>query len=177
MSHVFLEREFNPALTTAEFWDMVRRVADCFQLHGVNWMGSCLAAGGRRMLCHFNSPDSESVRIALRQSNSQLGPVWSGAVHEAPHLAGSDPGYSNVLVTRTWSKPVELAEIQAIEDAGAWCLQAHEVQFVRTFFSADRKRMDCLYHAPDAESVRLAQHGAGMPVERVWAFESMLPPK
>jgi hypothetical protein len=27
----------------------------------------------------------------------------------------------------------------------------------RSFFAADRKRMLCLYHAPDAESVRLVQ--------------------
>jgi len=36
--------------------------------------------------------------------------------------------------------------------------------------------MICLYHAPDAESVRLAQRQAGMPLERVWAFHAVLPP-
>jgi hypothetical protein len=175
MSDVFLEREFNPGLTTADVWNMASEVGHCFQLYGVNWKGSMLALGGRRMLCHFQCPDSESVRSALRQSRSQMGPVWPGVVHEAPQLAGADPGYSNVVVTRSFSEPVELAQIQSIEDAAAGCLEAHEVQFVRTFFSADRKRMDCLYRAPDAESVRRAQLGAGMPVERIWSFEALLP--
>lgn len=175
MNEIFLEREFDPAITAADVWEMASQIGHCFELYRVSWMGSMLAIGGGRMICHFRSPDSESVRTALRQSQSQMGPVWSGVMHEAPDLQGSDPGFSNVVVTRSWSEPVKLADIQAIEDAGAWCLEAHEVQFVRTFFSMDRKRMDCLYRAPDAESVRLAQLKAGMPVERVWSFEALLP--
>jgi hypothetical protein len=177
MNHIFLEREFEPGLTAADVWNMVGEVGHCFQLYGVDWMSSALAAGGRRMLCHFRSPDSESVRTALRQSKSQMGPVWPGTVHEAPGMEGADPGHSNVVVTRLWSESVQLADIQAIEDAAAWCLEAHGVQFVRTFFSADRKRMDCFYRAADAESVRLAQLGAGMPVNRIWAFETLQLPK
>jgi len=176
MTDVFLEREFEPGLTAADVWDMVRETGHCYQMHGVHWNGSLLAAGGGRMLCHFSSPDAESVRIALRQSGAKTGPVWAGAVHEAPQRPGADPGYSNVAVTRRWTEPVELADIQAIEDAGAWCLEAHDVQFVRTFFAVDQRRMVCLYRAPDAESVRLAQTQAGMSVEYVWAFESLTPP-
>ena len=175
MSDMFLEREFSHGLTAADVWSMARESGHCFHLHGINWRGSMLAAGGRRMLCHFNGLDAESVRIALRQSGSPPGRVWPGTVHEVPELSGLDPGYSNVVVTRSWSQPVELADIQAIEDAGAWCLEAHDVKFVRTFFAADHKRMACLYRAPDAESVRRAQVQAGMPLERVWAFEALVP--
>jgi hypothetical protein len=49
------------------------------------------------------------------------------------------------------------------------------VKFARTFFSADRRRMVCLYQAPDAESVRLAQREAAMPLDAVWAFERLGP--
>jgi len=175
MNDIFLEREFDPGISAADVDDMARDSGHCFQLYGVHWNCSLLARGGRRMLCHFSSPDAESVRIALRQSGSPEGIVWFGSVHEAPGLPGADPGYSNVLVTRSWSQPVELGDIQAIEDAGAWCLEAHDVQFVRTFFAVNRMRMACLYRAPDAESVRRAQLQAGMPVERVWAFEALTP--
>ena len=176
MTEVFIERDFEPGLTVEDVWGMVRESGHCFSLHGAHWHGSLLTAGGRRMLCHFSSPDAESVRIALRQSGTQFGPVWPGTVHEAAIRPGADPGYSNVMVTRSWSQPVELADIQAIEEAGAWCLDAHDVQFVRTFFAADHRRMVCLYRAPDAESVRLAQTQAGMPVEHVLAFETIVPP-
>jgi len=175
MTEVFLERDFDPGLTAEDVWDMVRETGHCFQMHGALWHGSLLAADGRHMLCHFSSPDAESVRIALRQSGTQPGPVWAGTVHEAPKLPEADPGYSNVAVTRSWTEPVQLADIQAIENAGAWCLDAHGVQFVRTFFAADRRRMVCLYRAPDAESVRLAQVQAGMPVEHIWTFRPLGP--
>ena len=59
---------------------------------------------------------------------------------------------------------------QAREDAHQWCLDTHGVSFVRTYFSQDRKRMICLYRAPDAEAVREAQRKAGMPLDAVWSF-------
>jgi hypothetical protein len=78
---------------------------------------------------------------------------------------------SVVVVERSFVEPVALEDIQGIEDRGAWCLEAHGVSFLRTYFSRDRRRMVCLYDAPDAESVRLAQEKAGVPFERAWASE------
>ena len=80
-----------------------------------------------------------------------------------------------MLVSRSFDRPADFAEIQAIEDAGAGCLEIHRVRFVRTYFSTDQRRMLCLYAAPDAESVRIAQREAGMPVDRVWAFRQFRP--
>jgi len=80
-----------------------------------------------------------------------------------------------VLVSRRFETPAEFAEIQALEEAGAGCLETHRVRFIRTYFSKDRKRMLCLYQAPDAESVRIAQREAGMPVERVRAVRQFRP--
>jgi hypothetical protein len=75
---------------------------------------------------------------------------------------------STVVVERAFPEPVTFADIQATEDRGARCLEAHGVRFTRTFFSRDRRRMVCLYEAKDAESVRLAQEKAGLPFERAW---------
>ena len=76
---------------------------------------------------------------------------------------------SVVVVERSFPQPVAFADVQAIEDRGAWCLEAHGVRFLKSYFSRDRRRMMCLYEAPDAESVRLAQERAGVPFERAWA--------
>ena len=78
-----------------------------------------------------------------------------------------------VIVERRFDAPVAFEEIQAMEDRGAWCLDAHGVAFVRTYFSTHRTRMLCLYDAPDAEAVRAAQATIGMPFERVWAVGTM----
>ena len=74
-----------------------------------------------------------------------------------------------VIVERAFDEPVSIDDIQAIEDRGAWCLEMYRVRFLQTYFSTDRKRMICVYEAPDAEAVRVAQSKAGVPFERVWA--------
>src|SRR5262249_8897234 len=51
---------------------------------------------------------------------------------------------------------------------GAPCLAVHGARFLYRYFSADRTRMTCLFEAPDAESVRLAQGSARIPYDRVW---------
>jgi hypothetical protein len=76
---------------------------------------------------------------------------------------------TTVVVERTFAEPVAFEEIQAAEEGGASCLEAHGVRFLRTYFARDRRRMICLYDAPDAESVRLAERGAGVPFDRAWA--------
>lgn len=73
-----------------------------------------------------------------------------------------------VLVERRFDQPVEFEDIQKLEDAASWCLDAHKVRFIKTFFSRDQRRMLCLYEAPDAEAVRLAEDQACVPYDRAW---------
>jgi SAM-dependent methyltransferase len=48
------------------------------------------------------------------------------------------------------------------------CLEVRNGLWRRSSLSADRLRMICEFEAPDAESVREAMRGAGIPFERVW---------
>lgn len=73
-----------------------------------------------------------------------------------------------VLVERTFTEPVSFEEIQALEDAGSWCLDAYRVTFLKTLFAEDRRRMLCVYEAPDAEAVRSAERKAGVPFDLAW---------
>jgi len=82
-----------------------------------------------------------------------------------------------VLVERRFAEPVSFEEIQALETAGAWCLQSYNVRFLQTLFSRDRKRMLCLYEAPDAEAVRLAESQAEVPYDRAWTCQRLKPEK
>lgn len=175
MIDIVLERCFSRPLT-AEFVRSVSLEAEgCLDLHRVAWQGSLLAQDGRRMVCRFRAPDAESARLALRQAGADVTTLWPGTLHDAPGLDAEALAAANVLVERAFAEPVSLAAIQAREEAGAACLQDHRVRFVRTCFSRDARRMLCLYQAPDAESVRIAQHQAGMPLERAWAFRAILP--
>lgn len=178
MPELILEREFAQPLRAATVSAAGAELEgeDCLQLHRVEWMGSLLSTDGRRMVCRFRAPDAESVRIALRAVGvADMRCLWPGTLHERPGLTEAERASANVLVRRRFAQPVSVEQIQALEDAGAWCLEARRVKFIRTYFSTDGKRMICLYRAPDAESVRQAQHQAKMPVEDVWAFVNVRP--
>jgi hypothetical protein len=161
---IVMERGFDPPLDESAFRDMLSGLEDCVRIYRAHWQESLLAVDGSALTCCFVAPDAESVRMLSRGDASSRKVVWAGAVHAA---AGA--GRANVVVERRFEEPVMLESVQAIEDAAAWCLREHQVTFLRTYFSADRRNMLCLYSAPDAESVRMAQHQAKMPVDRVWA--------
>jgi hypothetical protein len=173
MTDMFLERRFDPPTSVGQLLSDARGASGCLNLHRVQWLTSFFAADGRDLVCWFRAADAESCRIALRQAGADITDFWPGTVHEAATPVELEP---NVLVTRHFADPAVFADIQAIEAAGAWCLEAHGVTFVRTLFATDRRRMLCLYHAPDAESVRLAQRQANMPMETVRPIEIVRPP-
>ncbi len=170
METVVMEREFTDPLTTDGFVAMAMDAAGCMGLYRVDWYESLLALDGGSLICCFKAPDCESLRQMSRGDASAGKSVWAGAAHDTGR-----EGVASVVVTRSFPEAVTLESVQAIEDAGAWCLEAHRVTFLRTYFSSDRKRMACLYQAPDAESVRLAQQQAGMPVDRIWACQHFTP--
>lgn len=170
MNDIFVQRSFDSPLSDESFDSMARDAMGCLDLYRVQWRQSLLSLDGRRLICWFSAPDAESTRLALRQAGSHDALPWPGTIHDSPVADAPPPEEANVVVERSWSSPVTIDEIQAIEDAGIECLDSRNVRFSRTFFSRDRKRMICLYRAPDAEAVREAQRQAGMPVDSVWSF-------
>lgn len=170
MTDIFLLRTFTPPLTLADVQRMFTESSGCMELYNILWKESYLKDDGRRMLCRFSGPDTESVRMMLSLANSPYETIWPGTVHEA--VANSN---ANVIVERSFDQATSVAALQRIENEGAWCLEIHNVNFIRTFFSADQKQMLCLYRAPDAESVRQAQRKAKMPLSRVWSGRYLTP--
>ena len=77
----------------------------------------------------------------------------------------------HVIVERSFSEPLEFAQLQALEERFAWCLEQHDVRFLHTYLSKDGRRMVCVYQAPDAEAVRKSQRQAGLPFDQVWTAQ------
>ncbi len=170
MSDVLLERVFEPPLDKAAFLSMGAAALGCLDLYRASWNESFLAEDGSRLLCRFQAPDAEAIRLVTRGDTPLEKRAWSGSVH-GPDLAS----LANVVVERSFEAAASMDELQAREEAAAWCLEQYRVNFLRSFFSADSKRMLCLYRAPDAESVRRTQEQAKMPFERVWACRNYTP--
>lgn len=166
MIHLILERAFDPPRSLAEVHESIRGSGWCFDLYQVAWQGSFLSADGRTMVCSFVAPDVESARVALRKTGADTRRLWAASVHDAP-----SPGNPNVIVERSFPAPDTFERLKTIVDTKAWCLEQHRVNWARSFLSTDGRRMLCFYGAPDAESVRLAQREAELPVDTVWGFQ------
>jgi hypothetical protein len=175
MRNAFLERSFDDPMTVADFAEMAASSMDCLNLHNVDWQHSMLSSDGTHLICWFSAADLESVRIALRTDGIDMTTFWPGTVHDAPGVSAADIASANVIVVRSFDAAARLEDIQRIEDAGAGCLEMRNVKFRRTFFANERKRMLCLYSAPDAESARQAQREAGLPFDDVWSFAAIRP--
>lgn len=78
---------------------------------------------------------------------------------------------SRVMVERRFENQPDFDDVQAQEEAVAWCFSQHRVKFIRSYFSKDRRTMICEYEAPDAEAVRMVQRTSGVPYERIWTAE------
>lgn len=170
MTDIFLIRTFTPPLTLVDVGMMFTESSGCMELYNISWKESYLKDDGRRMLCRFSAPDTDSLRMMLSRVNSSYEAIWPGTVHEA--VASR---HANVVVERSFNQSTSVAALQRIENEGAWCLEMYNVNFIRTYFSADQKQMLCLYRAPDAESVRQAQRKAKMPLTRVWSGRHLTP--
>jgi hypothetical protein len=168
MTDVFLERTFDSPITCRDILEMASDADWYFRAHRVDWRGSFLDSGGRRLVCWFRGPDTETIRLALE--GADLTVVWAGTAH-----GGDATGAPNVIAAHRFAEPLRRDELETLEQTTAVLIRPRGVQPWQTFLSLDRKRMLNLYVAPDVESVRAAQTEAGIPTEAVWAIERVGP--
>jgi Protein of unknown function (DUF4242) len=175
VNDILVERRWPHPLSESEMHSMMSMGEGCLRIHRVTFCGSLLSTDGMDLLCHFRSPDTESVRIAMRQLGSPPARIWACQTQDAPGIEPADLTHVNVAVSHEFDAPAEFGERQMLEDVDVGCFRLHRVRLVRSQLSMDRLRMVCLYQAPDAESVRLVQRAAGLPPDRVWAVRRYAP--
>jgi Nickel responsive protein SCO4226-like len=76
-----------------------------------------------------------------------------------------------VVVERSFESPTTGKAVLAGGRDIPGCLKAHRVTLRQSHISADGRRMLCVFEAPDAESVRIANLQAGLPFVRVWTAD------
>lgn len=77
----------------------------------------------------------------------------------------------SMVVEQTFENPITSEELNAIAKRVDPCLEAHGATWVRSYISADRKRIICEFEAADAEKVRESYRSAGVDFERVWTAQ------
>ena len=76
---------------------------------------------------------------------------------------------ARVIAEHTFETPLSDEELASMSRRVDACLEVRDGAWVRSYVSADRKRMICEFEAPDAESVRHALRSAESKFDRVWS--------
>ena len=76
-----------------------------------------------------------------------------------------------VVIEQVFDPPLTDEEHSRIGKRIDKCAEMRNARWMRSYLSADRKRMFCEFEAPDAESVRDAYRNAGVEFVRAWGAE------
>jgi len=76
-----------------------------------------------------------------------------------------------VIVEQVLEPPLTDEEHSRVGKLIDRCAGLRNARWMRSYLSADRRRMFCEFEAPDAQSVRDSYRSAGVPFERVWSAE------
>jgi hypothetical protein len=73
-----------------------------------------------------------------------------------------------IVLERCLEPPIRLADVPAMEDRAAWCMEQYRVRHLVSLLSLDGARLVCSFEAPDAEAVRSVLRRIGATFLRVW---------
>ena len=76
-----------------------------------------------------------------------------------------------VIVEQILDPPMTDEEHSRIGKLIDRCAEIRNARWMRSYLSADRRRMFCEFEAPDAQSVRESYRSAGVPFQAVWSAE------
>lgn len=79
------------------------------------------------------------------------------------------------MCERTFASPLTVDGFGAAGQVLAPCLEARDVKWLASHLASDGRRSVCVFEAADAESVREANHTAGLPFDQIWAAQRFVP--
>jgi Nickel responsive protein SCO4226-like len=83
MDYVIVERHFEQPISEEAVRALARDSAWCQEMHRARLLRSYLSADGLRMICLFEAPDAESVRIVNRTVGAPFDSVWNARLIES----------------------------------------------------------------------------------------------
>jgi Nickel responsive protein SCO4226-like len=73
-----------------------------------------------------------------------------------------------IVEHRFEDRPFDIERYQRAQIDNRWCLETHRVKHLQSFVSQDRRRMICVFEAPDAEAVRQTAVELGYSYDSAW---------
>ena len=175
MELVLLERRFEQPVTFEEIRALEDAGARCLNAHDVRYIKTFFSRDRRRMLCLYEAPDAEAVRLAESQARIPFERAWSCTKLQKGEGLGIPSVVESVIVERLFPEPITHEFVMNAYRTKGWCLQTYGVEHVETYIAHDGLRMVCLFSAPDAEAVRMANRLGEVPFTEVWTASLHLP--
>ena len=82
MPAFIVERSFEPPLSDEQRDQVFDRMGKCLEVYPVEWKRSMLSDDRKRMICHYESPDAETLRELQREAGASFDAIWPGIVIE-----------------------------------------------------------------------------------------------
>ncbi len=168
MAIVIVETLATEPLAPENPTDTDLRVLGCLAERNATWRYSLLSSDRLRMICTFEAPDAESVRTSYRQAGGFFSRIWSGE-WLTPEGRQPQPQASQLKVMEGTYAPIGAAALNDLSHQTLSCYAERGIEWIQSYLSHDRTRLICELNAPDAESVRAAQHRIGVPYDRIWS--------
>jgi hypothetical protein len=86
MEHVMVERVFSEPVTVEQLRASLQRGESCMTMYRVRFLRTNLSRDGLRMICEYEAPDAESVRLVQQRLGMAFERVWTATVLSAEHL-------------------------------------------------------------------------------------------
>jgi hypothetical protein len=88
METIVVERTLEEPLDVAALAANGERTQACLQAHNVRFVQTYRSPDGKRVICVYEAPDAESVRLALRQHGAlPFDNAWKASVWRAGDIA------------------------------------------------------------------------------------------
>ena len=88
METIVVERTLQEPMDVAALAADGERTLACLQAHNVRFVQTYRSPDGKRVICVYEAPDAESVRIALRQDGAlPFDRAWTASVWRAADIA------------------------------------------------------------------------------------------
>ena len=168
MELVVVERTFGHPMRFEDIHSVDGSGSWCLSAHRVRFLKALFSRDRLRMLCLYEAPDAEAVRLAEGEARATFDRAWTCAQLPISSPGDQAPAAEYVVVERLFPEPVTPEFFaNALREKG-WCLDLHRAEYVEGYLATDGLRAVCVFRAPDAESVRLANNQAGVPYAKVW---------
>jgi hypothetical protein len=134
----------------------------------VRFLKKFFSRDGRRMLCLYEAPDAEAVRIAESDAKVPYESAWTCTNLRTDRPFNDTSVGEYVVAESLFSEKITPEFVASVRQQSRWCLDLHRAEYVESFLGSDGLRMVCIFRAPDAEAVRRASQQGGMPYTEIW---------